>query len=301
MMELAGVAGLPEVSSAEADRVPELLAPTGAVLIRGAGVTGAAALADLAARLGLVAVDQLEPFSPRRPLGHGVWSQAAWPSTSAMCMHHELGWQRTPPAYLLIACLRPAASGGRTGVADGRAMLSLLPDPIVDRARRHGWTLVRRYAEGLVGMPWQDAFPGWDAEAVEAYAAAEGIELEWGADSLLTRRHRPAVRATGSDGAPAWSNLLPFCSEWTLEPPVHEFLVSTLGRAALPFETTFGDGSPFTAEDVDTVNAAYRRATAHVTWRAGDVLLLDNVRTAHSMEPFTGEREMAVLHAEPAR
>jgi hypothetical protein len=215
-------------------------------------------------------------------------------------MHHELGWQRQPPPYLLIACLRPPASGGRTGVADGRVVLSLLPDPLVDRARRHGWTLVRRYAPGLIGMPWWEAFPGMDTAAVEAYTAAEAIEVEWDPQRLHTRRHRPAIRPTGGDGAPAWSNLLAFCSEWTLDPAVRGYLVSTAGPDGLPFQTSFGDGSPFTADAVETVHGAYERATIHVSWRAGDVLLLDNVRTAHSMEPFTGERAMAVLHAAPA-
>jgi hypothetical protein len=282
--------------SRSCDDAPALLDSAGAVLLRDAGITGAAELAELAARLGLAAVAQPEPFAVRRDLGHGVWSQAAWPSTSPMCMHHELGWQQEPPAYLLVACLRAADRGGRTGVSDGRTVLSLLPDDLVGRARRHGWQLVRRYATGLIGMPWQEAFPGMDRDAVQAYADAERIELEWRPDGLVTRRRRPAVRTSG-DGLPAWSNLLAFCSEWTMDPAVRAYLVSALGRDALPFETAFGDGSACTAADVDTINAAYDRATAYVEWRAGDVLLLDNVRTAHSTEAFAGEREMAVLHA----
>ena len=294
----------PELSAREAvpanggrPAVSDLLAGTGAVLIRDAGVTEAAALAGLAAHLGLTPVDQPEPFAARRYLGHGVWSQPAWPANAPMCMHHELGWQRHPPPYLLIACRHPADSGGRTGVADGRAVLELLPDRLVERAARHGWRLVRRYAAGLIGMPWQEAFPGMDATAVQAYAAAEGIDLVWGDGTLTTRRDRPAIRPTGAGDVPAWSNLLAFCSEWTMDPAVRGYLVATMGRDGLPFETSFGDGSPFTAQDVETVNAAYDRVTWYVHWRPGDVLLLDNVRSAHSMEPYTGRREMAVLHA----
>jgi alpha-ketoglutarate-dependent taurine dioxygenase len=276
-----------------------LVGSAGAVLLRDAGVTAPRALAELAATLGLAVLDQLEPFAARQDLGGGVWSQPAWPSTAPMCMHHELGWQRHPPSYLLIACLRPSDTGGRTGVADGRAVLSLLPDQMVERAQRQGWALVRRYAPGLVGMRWQEAFPGLEATAVDRHAAAEQIELRWGQDCLYTRRTRPAVRRSGTDQAPAWSNLLAFCSEWTMDPVVRQYLISTVGRGGLPFETCFGDGSPFTAADVETVNTAYERVTAHVDWRPGDVLVLDNIRMAHSMEPFTGQRAMAVLHAAP--
>jgi Taurine catabolism dioxygenase TauD, TfdA family len=305
MTPSAHMAILPElpatkaVSGLGAQAARDLVDQAGAVLVRGAGIAGAATLVELATRLGLAAVPQREPFVARRDLSGEVWSQPEWPNTSPMCMHHELGWQRQPPPYLLVACLRPAANGGRTGVADGRVVLSLLPDRLVERAERHGWSLVRRYAGGLIGMAWQDAFAGMDAAAVESYAAQEGIELEWGTDHLLTRRRRTAVRETGPDGMPAWSNLLAFCSEWTMDPAVRDYLVATLGRSKLPFETSFGDGSPFTAEDAETVNAAYDKATVHVCWQAGDVLLLDNVRTAHSMEPFTGTREMAVMHAAP--
>lgn len=303
MTDRTYAATLPERSLAETlsevgdAGVAALLEPTGAVLIRGAGLASAIALAEFATALGLAAVEQREPFAPRRQLGPGVWSQAAWPSTSPMCMHHELGWQRHPPDYLLISCLWPPTSGGRTGVADGRALLPLLPDRIVDPASRHGWTLVRRYAGGLIGMSWQEAFGGPDRGAVEAYARAEEIALEWEADRLVTRRLRPALRPTGTSGTPAWSNLLAFCSEWTMDPAVREFLVATMGRDGLPFETALGDGSPLPAGDVETVHAGYELITAWVTWQAGDVLLLDNLRTAHSVEPFTGQREMAVMHA----
>lgn len=280
------------------DEVPEALERAGAALLPDAATTTPAALAELADGLGLAPVAAPEPFAPRTDLGRGVWSQPAWPSMSPMCHHHELGWQRQPPPYLLVACVRPASSGGRTGVADGREVLTLLPDGLVERAGAHGWTLLRRYAPGLIGTPWQEAFGGADRAAVEAYAAAEGILLEWeGHDRLVTRRDRPALRPTGADGAPAWSNLLAFCSEWTLDPAVRECLVTALGRAALPFETAFGDSSPFTAADVATVNEAYERAGTSVSWEPGAVLVLDNVRAAHSTEPHSGLREMLVMHA----
>ena len=84
-------------------------------------------------------------------------------------------------------------------------------------------------------------------------------------------------------------------------PAVREyFLVATAGRPGLPFETAYGDGSPFPAADVDNRQRRVRPGHRARAWRAGDVLLLDNVRTAHSMEPYTGEREMAVLHAAAA-
>jgi len=295
-------ASVAEASSAA--RAPgglaELLAPRGAVVLRSAGITSAPALAELAAGLGLSPCHHREPFAPRRPLGGGVWSSPTWPSTAPMCMHHELGWQRRPPPYLLLAALRVAHTGGRTGLADGREVLSRLPARLVEPAERHGWSLVRRYGSGLVGLEWTAAFPGMDRPAVERYAAAEDVALEWGPDRLVTRRTRPALRPTEPDGTPGWCNLLAFCSEWTLDPAVREYLVNVLGRDQLPFETALGDGTPFTRADVELVSSAYDAVTSHVESAVGDVLILDNLRVAHSMEPYAGRREMALLLAAPA-
>ena len=38
-----------------------------------------------------------------------------------------------------------------------------------------------------------------------------------------------------------------------------------------------------------------------MSWQAGDLLLVDNVRTAHSREPYEGPREMLAGLAEPVR
>ena len=36
-------------------------------------------------------------------------------------------------------------------------------------------------------------------------------------------------------------------------------------------------------------------------WQAGDLMLVDNIRTAHSGEPYEGPREILVGMAEPVR
>ena len=45
----------------------------------------------------------------------------------------------------------------------------------------------------------------------------------------------------------------------------------------------------------------YETNTVRQPWQAGDVMLVDNVRTAHSREPFEGPREVLVAMADPAR
>ena len=100
-------------------------------------------------------------------------------------------------------------------------------------------------------------------------------------------------------GRRCWFNQVAFLSQWTLEPDVREFLIDEYGVDGLPFNTWYGDGSPVAEEDVATINAVYEAATRREPWQAGDVMVIDNVRTAHSREPYSGHRDVLVALAEP--
>ena len=80
----------------------------------------------------------------------------------------------------------------------------------------------------------------------------------------------------------------------TMAPEVHEYLVDVYGADGLPFNTRFGNGDPIGEDVVQLLNDAYEANTVREPWQAGDLLLVDNLRTAHSREPFTGPRDVVV-------
>ncbi|MET7313816.1 TauD/TfdA family dioxygenase, partial [Streptomyces thermoviolaceus] len=100
-------------------------------------------------------------------------------------------------------------------------------------------------------------------------------------------------------GRPCWFNQIAFLNQWTLAPEVREYLVDEYGEDGLPFNTRFGDGGEIGEDVVELLNTVYERHTRREPWQAGDLMLVDNIRTAHSREPFTGEREVLVALAEP--
>ena len=55
------------------------------------------------------------------------------------------------------------------------------------------------------------------------------------------------------------------------------------------------------ADVVALLNDVYETHTRREPWQAGDLLLVDNVATAHSREPYTGPREVLVGMADPVR
>jgi alpha-ketoglutarate-dependent taurine dioxygenase len=269
----------------------------GALLVRGLGMRDAAVSASVFRRLADL-VTEREAYAARRLYSDRVYSATKWPPRQPMCVHHELSYRLEVPGLMLFSCLAAPTDGGATLLADSSAVLSRLPDDLVERFDRLGWILVRNYDEDI-GASVGESFGTEDRAEVERYCRANAIELEWLADGALrTRQRRSAIVRHPRTGRRCWFNQIAFLSAWTLDPEVREYLVDLHGEEGLPFDTRFGDGDPIGAEDVRAIHAAYEAGTVRVPWRAGDLLFVDNIRTAHGREAFEGPRELVVAMAD---
>jgi len=286
-------------AAAHREHLRALVTEHGAVVVRGLGIadpdTAAMVFAALSDRLVL----EREGFAARRPVTGAVYPAAPWPPQQSMCHHHELSYLTEPPGLLLFACLRAPTSGGATTLADASALLTELPPDLVARFEAEGWLLLRSYG-GEVGPSLADAFGTDDRAAIEHYCRSRGIDLAWQPDGgLRTSQRRPAVRRHPVTGKRCWFNQIGFLSEWTLDPEVREFLIELHGEDGLPFATRFGGGDPVPEDVVRLLDRTYADHSTAEPWRAGDLLLVDNVRTAHGRESYTGEREVLAALADP--
>ncbi|MFE3329779.1 TauD/TfdA family dioxygenase, partial [Streptomyces sp. NPDC059176] len=96
-----------------------------------------------------------------------------------------------------------------------------------------------------------------------------------------------------------WFNQIAFLNEWTMAEEVHEYLTDVYGSDGLPFNTRYGNGDPLTRDTVDLLNRIYQDHTRREPWQNGDLMLVDNIRTAHSREPYEGDRTVLVALADP--
>jgi hypothetical protein len=180
-------------------------------------------------------------------------------------------------------------------------VLNALPPELVERFEREGWLLTRSYNDEI-GASVVEAFGTEDRGAIERYCRANAIEFAWQPDGgLRTRQRRNAVVRHPLTGRRCWFNQIAFLNEWTLEPEVREYLVDVYGADGLPFNTRFGNGDAIGEDVVHLLNQVYEANTAREQWQAGDLILIDNIRTAHSREPFVGQREVLVAMADPTR
>jgi alpha-ketoglutarate-dependent taurine dioxygenase len=283
------------------DALRTVVAEHGSVLVRGLGLRDTTEIGAVFQRLATGLMTEKEAFASRQTYSEGVYSSSKWPSNQPMCMHHELSYTLEFPSLMLFACLRAPIDGGATAVADSPTVLDALPTELVERFEREGWLLTRNYNDEI-GASFAEAFGTEDRSSVESYCRANAIEFQWQSDGgLRTRQRRSAVVRHLVTGQRCWFNQIAFLNEWTIDPEVREFLVDVYGADGLPFNTRFGNGDPIGEDIVQLLNRVYEANTAREPWQAGDLMLVDNVRTAHSREPFEGPREVLVAMADAVR
>src|SRR2546422_2726641 len=269
----------------------------GSLLVRGLRLRDVAEIEAVFRRLGSLMTEK-EAFAARRRYSDGLYSSSKWPPNQPMCMHHELSYALEFPSLMLFACLVAPTDAGATPLADSPTLLHALPSELVTRFERLGWLLIRYYNDDF-GASVAEAFGATDRRIVERYCRANAIQVEWQPDGALrTWQRRNAVVHHPRTGQRCWFNQIAFLNEWTIEPEVREYLVDIYGEGGLPFNTRFGNGDPIGADVIQVIDEVYEKNTARERWQTGDLMLVDNVRTAHGRESFEGPREVLVAMAD---
>ena len=300
MLRLDATDDAPRWAAEHRDALRAAVIEHGSLLVRGLRLRDAPDIEAVFRRLGSLMTEK-EAFAARRRYSDGLYSSSKWPPNQQMCMHHELSYMLEFPCLMLFACLVAPTDGGATTVADSPTVLHALPTELIERFERVGWLLIRNY-NNEVGASIAEAFGTDDRRAVESYCRANAIKFEWQPDGALrTWQRRSAVVRHPRTGQRCWFNQIAFLNEWTMDPEVREYLVDIYGEDGLPFTTRFGDGDAIGADVVQAINEVYEANTARERWQAGDLMIVDNVRTAHGREPFEGPREVLVAMADAVR
>jgi alpha-ketoglutarate-dependent taurine dioxygenase len=301
MLHIESSGDVPSWAAEHRAALRTMVAEHGSILVRGLGLSERSTVGAVFRNLAGELLIEKEAFDPRLVHSEGVYAASKWPPSQQMCSHHELSYGCEVPGLMMFACLSGPTAGGATGVADAATVLEALPTELMARFEQEGWTLVRSYNDEI-GASISESFGTDDRNAVEAYCRANAIEFEWQPDGgLRTRQRRSAIIHHPVTGQRCWFNQIAFLNEWTLDPEVREYLVEVYGADGLPFNTRYGNGDPIGPDIVEVINDVYEANIAREPLQAGDLLLVDNIRTAHSREPFEGEREVLVAMSDRVR
>lgn len=295
------VEGVDLIAWAEANRetVEKHLQEAGGVLFRGFALKGTDAFERF--NNAVSSGDLLEysyRSTPRTQVSGRIYTSTEYPPDQWIPMHNEMAYSRAWPLKIAFHCAIAPGERGETPIADSREVTRQIPDEIRREFAEKKVMYVRNYGGGL-DLSWQNVFQTESAEEVEEFCAAHGIELEWKDNGgLRTRQVCQGVATHPRTGDELWFNQAHLFHVTALAPELRESLLESFAEEDLPRNTYFGDGTPMDPAVLDEVRGVYERTRVLFPWRQGDVLLLDNMLTAHGRAPYGGDRKILVGMAE---
>ncbi|HBL30255.1 MAG TPA: taurine catabolism dioxygenase TauD [Acidobacteria bacterium] len=277
------------------DQIEAYLDERGGILFRGFNLGGIDRFQELnqaTSRTGLLEYSYRS--TPRTQVQGKIYTSTEYPAQQHIPLHNEMAYSRSWPLRITFFCVKNAERGGETPIADSRRVHERIPREIREEFAARQVLYVRNYGQGL-DLPWQTVFQTESREDVERFCREHGIELEWKDDGgLRTKQLCQAVAVHPRTGAPVWFNQAHLFHFSSLEPALRESLLRSFGEENLPRNACFGDGSPIDPAALAEIRRAYQEETVAFPWQEGDVLLLDNMLTAHGRAPFEGERKILV-------
>lgn len=293
----AAAAGDPEGwASDNVATVRDRLTRHGAVLLRGFQIDSPQRFEAVYQALLGPPLPYIERSSPRTVVKGNVFTSTEYPAGRPIFLHNEQSYNLTFPRFIGFYCQTPAETGGETPLANTRGVWSRIAPAIRDSLVERGYLYRRVFGAGM-GYAWRDAYQVETPEDLEAYCQAQAISLTWldsARKAAATRQRRSVAARHPESGELTWFNHLTFFHPTSLEPDLREMIAEVCGEDELPHATYFGDGAAIDDAIMDELRAAYRAEETTFPWQAYDLLLLDNLLTAHGRRPFRGSRRVLV-------
>lgn len=276
------------------DRLTSTLQTCGAVLIRGPRLSDRR-LKEIVADLSSDPLTSVDRSTPRTDLGGGLFTDTECPAGLDVPMHNEQACQREWPLRLLFYCDQPAdGGGGQTPLANTVNVTRRIAPDIRKRFAEKQIAYVRNFRAG-VDLPWQTVFQTTSKADVESHCRAHDISFEWRSDETLrTRQVCQAFAKHPRNGIVVWFNQAHLFHPSALDPRTRAGLRETLREDEFPRQVTYGDGSPIADGDLQNIREAFAYETVIFQWRAGDLLLVDNMLISHGRKAYKGQRRVLV-------
>ncbi|GAX45366.1 amino acid adenylation [Tolypothrix sp. NIES-4075] len=234
----------------------------------------------------------------RESVSRNIYTPVFYPPEQKLLLHNENSFNHSWPMKILFGCVLPAQQGGETPLVDSRQVFELIDPKIREQFMQKKIMYVRNYGEEL-GLSWQSVFNTVDKSEVEEKCKKNLMDFEWKeGDRLRTSCVRPSVVIHPNTGEISWFNQAQHWHLSCLPQATRESLLFLLCESELPRNCYYGDGSPIEDSVMEEICQVYRQLEISFPWEKGDILVLDNILTAHGRNPFVGERKILVAMGE---
>lgn len=286
--------------------IDELVTFVGGVVLRGFPIHSASEFSQLAAPYPEPEFGYAGGATPRKGIEGRAYEATQLPPEGYLHLHQEMSYLPRWPAKLAFFSMVPAETGGATIIGDMRKFTELVQGPFFDRVREKGIRYVRNFRSpdwstgnataDKYHRPWTEAFDTTDRAIAERDITSMGMEYEWEGDSLTVSNLSPGVVTHPSTGDELWFNQLAGMAETveSIGPERMELNARVYADRPHPLTCHYGDGSPIDLDDIRSLYPKLLEVTVGFPWQHGDVMIIDNLNTAHGREPYTGKRDTQV-------
>ncbi len=248
--------------------------------------------------------------SPREKMGEGIYSSTKMPFFLKIPLHSEMAYRKKFPKKIMFFCEKAPLAGGETPIVDIRKVYKDMPLSIRTKLESEGiiyyrhlknFTQIRKFLTKLNPMiemgTWQFVFKTNDADVVNQYASENHYQTEWLSDGSVILKTSLPARLEDK----AWFNSFHFFQVHSriwgkLITPIFKILSMLSG--ARDMSATTGKLNRLTDSEISQIVDAYEKNMTSFKWQKGDLLYLDNTKTAHGRNPYLGSRSILVALAE---
>jgi alpha-ketoglutarate-dependent taurine dioxygenase len=231
---------------------------------------------------------------PREENGGKVYDATPYPPEQAILFHNESSHLSRWPMRIWFYCVKAASEGGETPIVDCRKVYEQLDPKIIARFAEKRLKYVRNYTPGL-DVSWQEFFRTSDRAEVEAHCRRAKMDFEWrDGDALRTSQICEAIATHPATGEKVFFNQIQLHHLSCLDRDVRASMLSVFDPENLPRHVYYGDGTPLEDTVVEQICELYQKCAVSFRWRVGDILMVDNMLTAHARNKFVGARKIMV-------
>jgi len=195
-------------------------------------------------------------------------------------LHGEMYYQPDIPLMVWFFCAHPAAQDGETILCDGRQFFNELSSPL----KKIFINKKLKYLGHLNKEAWQKRYKTDDLAVVVQTCKRKNLLMQINEDESIALQYIcPAIHPSRCGKYQTFIN--------SLLPAKHRY----------KNRLCFDDDSGITDDIVSEINEIAEKITTEISWKKGDILMVDNTRIMHGRRAFSdNQRDIYLRLCSPA-
>jgi alpha-ketoglutarate-dependent taurine dioxygenase len=291
-----------------------LLVEHGGIVFRGFPVESAEDFDRLVKVLGPSELSYAGGAALRGRIKGDVYEATRLAPSAKILLHQEMAYLPEGPGRVVFFCRQPADRGGETFIGDMRRITQALPTELRQRLERLDTVVIRNFATPPPeGAPeptnlihpdqrsWRTAFYTSDRHDVEKVCVEKGMTPIWHEDnSLTTKAVLPNFKRHPATGEKvihtvAFGNADDYNKIAGADAAAAQAFTQYIESQRIRSGSVLSDGSIMPKEERELIMSIYEQHELSWAWKAGDIMLLDNLLVGHGRYAYSGNhREVLV-------